>query len=148
MEKITNSQIHTTPLPHRVVREEEVDLMSSSPNDRGLTPNLRTERQGGGSDESLISEVFQRRELLADLDRLIIADVRRLARRAWLRRWARAVVFSFGLPLALIIWVTCAYLYIKENDWTLQSFYVMLWPTLGLLFSTVYALRTFSPEEV
>ena len=98
--------------------------------------------------DSLIYEVFQRRELLADLDRLIIADVRRQARRAWLRRWARAAVFSFGLPLVLIIWVTCAYLYIKENAWTPQSFFVMLWPTLGLLFSTGYALRTFSPEEV
>ena len=96
----------------------------------------------------LIRETIDRRELLADLDRLIIADVRRQARRAWLRRWARAAVFSFGLPLVLIIWVTCAYLYIKEYDWTLQSFFVMLWPTLGLLFSASYALRTFSPEEV
>ena len=96
----------------------------------------------------LIRETIDRRELLADLDRLIIADVRRQARRAWLRRWARAAVFSFGLPLVLIIWVTCAYLYIKEYDWTLQSFFVMLWPTLGPLFSTGYALRTFSPEEV
>ena len=98
--------------------------------------------------DNLIRDTINRRELLADLDRLIIADVRRQARRAWLRRWARAAVFSFGLPLVLIIWVTCAYLYIKEYDWTLQSFFVMLWPTLGLLFSTGYALRTFSPEEV
>ena len=128
MEKITNSQIHITPLPQ--------------------TPNLLTDMQGGGSDEALISEVFQRRALLADLDRLIIADVRRQARRAWLRRWVRAAVFSFGLPLMLIFFFACAYLYIKEYDWTPQSFYVMLWPTLGLLFSTVYALRTFSPEEV
>ena len=123
MEKITTCQIHTSPLPHR-------------------------EGQGGGSDEALISEVFQRRELLADLDRMIISDVRRQARRAWLRRWTRAAVFSFGLPLVLIFFFTCAYLYIKEYAWTLQSFVVMLWPTLGLLFSTVYAIRTFSPEEV
>ena len=123
MEKMTTSQIHTTPLPHR-------------------------EGQGGGSDESLISEVFQRRELLADLDRMIIADVRRQARRAWLRRWARVAIFSFGLPLALLVFFVCAYLYIKEYAWTPQSFFIMLWPTLALLFSTVYAIRTFSPEEV
>jgi len=106
--------------------------------------NVKTDN----SIDNLIRETIDRRELLADLDRLIIADVRRQARRAWLRRWARAAVFSFGLPLVLIIWVSCAYLYIKEYDWTPQSFFVMLWPTLGLLFSTVYALRTFSPEEV
>ena len=106
--------------------------------------NVKTDN----SIDILIREAIDRRELLADLDRLIIADVRRQARRAWLRRWARAAVFSFGLPLVLLIFFVCAYLYIKEYDWTLLSFFVMLWPTLGLLFSTVYALRTFSPEEV
>jgi len=98
--------------------------------------------------DNLIRETIDRRELLADLDRLIIADVRHQARHAWLRRWARAAVFSFGLPLVLIIFFMCAYLYIKEYAWTLQSFFVMLWPTLGLLFSASYALRNFSPEEV
>ena len=98
--------------------------------------------------DNLIRETIDRRELLADLDRLIIADVRRQARRAWLRRWARAAVFSFGLPLVLIAWLACAYLYLKENVWTPQSFLVMLWPTLGLLFSTGYAINTFSPENV
>ena len=33
-------------------REEEVDLMSNSPSDRRLTPNLRTDRLGGGSTPS------------------------------------------------------------------------------------------------
>lgn len=98
--------------------------------------------------DNLIRETIDRRELLADLDRMIIADVRRQARRAWLRRWTRAAIFSFGLPLALLAFFVCAYLYIKEYAWTLQSFFVMLWPTLALLFSTVYAIRTFSPEEV
>ena len=98
--------------------------------------------------DNLIREAIDRRELLADLDRLIITDVGRQARRAWLRRWARVVVFSFGLPLVLIIFFMCAYLYIKEYACTLQSLFVMMWPTLGLLFSTGYALRTFSPKEV
>ncbi len=98
--------------------------------------------------DNLIRETIDRRELLADLDRLIIADVRRQARRAWLRRWARVAVFSFGLPLVLITWLACAYLYFKEYAWTPQSFFIMLWPTLGLLFSANYALRNFSPKEV
>ena len=98
--------------------------------------------------DNLIREAIDRRELLADLDRLIIADVRRQARRAWLRRWARVAVFSFGLPLVLITWLACAYLYFKEYAWTPQSFFIMLWPTLGLLFSASYALRNFSPKEV
>lgn len=98
--------------------------------------------------DNLIRETIDRRELLADLDRLIIAEVHRQARRARLRRWARVAVFSFGLPLVLIAWLACAYLYLKENVWTPQSFFIMLWPTLGLLFSTGYAINTFSPENV
>lgn len=123
MEKITTCQIHTSPLPHR-------------------------EGQGGGSDEALISEVFQRRELLADLDRKIIADVRRKARRAWLRRWARIAAFSFGLPLVLFVFFACAHYYIKEQGWTPTTILVMLWPTLALLLTAGFALNTFSPEEV
>ena len=98
--------------------------------------------------DNLIRETIDRRELLADLDRLIIAEVHRQTRRARLRRWVRVAVFSFGLPLVLIIWLACAYLYLKENVWTPQSFFIMLWPTLGLLFSTGYAINTFSPENV
>lgn len=98
--------------------------------------------------DNLIRDTINRRELLADLDRMIIADVRRQARRAWLRRWARAAIFSFGLPLALLVFFVCAYLYMDAHGWTPTTLFVMLWPTLGLLFSTVYALRTFSPEEV
>lgn len=98
--------------------------------------------------DHLIRDTINRRELLADLDRMIIADVRRQARRAWLRRWARAAIFSFGLPLALLVFFVCAYLYMDAHGWTPTTLFVMLWPTLGLLFSTVYALRTFSPEEV
>ena len=45
--------IHSAPLSHRVAREEEVDLMSSSPSDPGLTPKPRTDWQGGESDGSL-----------------------------------------------------------------------------------------------
>ena len=47
-EAYTQSEL-STPLPNRVAREKEVDLMSSSPSDRGLTPKLRTDKQGGGS---------------------------------------------------------------------------------------------------
>ena len=45
----SSSLTHLTPLPPRVAREKEVDLMSSSPSDRGLTPKPRTDRQGEGA---------------------------------------------------------------------------------------------------
>lgn len=98
--------------------------------------------------DTLIRETMERRTLLTNLDRLILADVRRRARRAWLRKWARIIVFSFGLPLVLMLWFACAYIYIHEHGDTGFTLFLMVWPTLALATSTVYALKTFSPEEV
>ena len=98
--------------------------------------------------DSLIRETLERRELLAELDRTIIADVRRQTRRAWLRRWARIVAFSFGLPLALLVFFTCTYLYFKAHEANILTVAVLVLPTLALIFSTNRALATFSPEEV
>lgn len=98
--------------------------------------------------DALIQETMQRRALLTDLDRLIIADVRRQARRARLCRWARIVAFSFGLPLVLLVFVACAYLYIKEQGTTTLSLLIMLWPTLAIVLTTRHAIETFSPDEV
>lgn len=102
----------------------------------------------GDEDSSLIYEAFQRQELIKDLDRLIITDVRRRARRAWLQRWARTVAFSFGLPLLLLLWFSFAYLYIKEYGTTSFTLSLMLWPTLAVAASAIYALKTFSPDEL
>ncbi|MBQ7495528.1 MAG: hypothetical protein IJT75_07280 [Bacteroidaceae bacterium] len=104
--------------------------------------------RGDGGEASLIAEVFQRRALLSDLDRLIIAEVRREARRTWLRRWGRAVVFSFGLPLVLLFFASRAYLYIIEHGTMAFNLIVMALPTLALIFTTQRALATFSPDEV
>ena len=98
--------------------------------------------------DSLIRETLERRELLAELDRTIIADVRRQARRAWVRRWARVVAFSFGLPLALLVFFTCAYLYIKANEANVFLIAVLTLPTLALIYFTNHAFKTFSPDEV
>lgn len=98
--------------------------------------------------DSLITETLQRQELVKDLDRLIIADVRRRARRVWLRRWARAVAFSFGLPLVLLLWIASAYLYIHEHGATSLTLSLMVWPTLALVYASYRAVNDFSPEEV
>lgn len=98
--------------------------------------------------DSLIRETLNRRALLADLDRLVIADVRRQARRAKLRRWVRAVAFSFGLPLVLFVFFACVYLYIIEHGTTAFTLAILTLPTLALIFATHRMLATFSPEEM
>ena len=98
--------------------------------------------------DTLIRETLERRELLADLDRLIIADVRRQARRARIRRWARIVAFSIGLPMVLLVFFACTYLYIKEHGVSTFTLIILSLPTLALIYSTYRALETFSPKEV
>ena len=98
--------------------------------------------------DTLIRETLERRELLADLDRLIIADVRRQARREWIRRWARVATFSFGLPIVLLVFAACMYLYIKQYGTSTFTLYIMALPILGLVFSTHRFLKNFSPDGV
>jgi small-conductance mechanosensitive channel len=98
--------------------------------------------------DRLITDTLHRQELVRDLDRIIIADVRRRARRAWFRKWARIIVFSFGLPLVLLVWLACAYLYIKEHDATPFTLSLMVWPTLALIYAVHHVVNNFSAEEV
>lgn len=98
--------------------------------------------------DSLIRETLERRALLADLNRTIITDVRRQARRAWIRRWARVVAFSFGLPLILLAFFVCLLSYIKAHDVSTPILFMLVLPTLALIYSTNHAFKTFSPDEV
>ena len=98
--------------------------------------------------DSLIRETLERRQLLADLDRTIITDVKRQARRAWIRRWARVVAFSFGLPLALLVFFTCTFLFVQAHGADIPTIALLVLPTLALIYATNHAFKTFSPEEV
>ena len=98
--------------------------------------------------DTLIRETLERRELLADLDRLIIADVRRQVRREWIRRWARVAAFSFGLPMVLLVFAACMYFFIEQSGTSTFTLYIIALPTLALIFSTHRFLKNFSPDGV
>ena len=97
--------------------------------------------------DTLIRETLERRQLLADLDRHIIADIRRRERHARIRRWARALIFSFGVPLVLLVFATCMYYYIKQYDLSVLTLFIIAWPTLAIILATHRALKTFSLEK-
>ena len=98
--------------------------------------------------EALIKESLQRQALIDNLESVIIADVRQKARRAWIRRWARAIAFSFGLPLVLLVFFACTYLLIKEYGFTSFVPYFLAVPAMAVIYATYRALANFSPEEV
>lgn len=98
--------------------------------------------------DTLIRDTLNRRALLSDLDSLIIADVRRQARRAMIRRWARTVLFSFGLPVVLLLFIAGMFIYVKEHSLTTITLLVIVCPTLALIYSTNRSLEMFSPDDV
>ena len=97
--------------------------------------------------DTLIRETFDRRQVLADLDKQIIADLNRQARKVRIRRWARALIFSFGVPLVLLVFATCMYYYIKQYDLSVLTLFIIAWPTLAIILATHRVLKTFSLEK-
>ena len=59
--------------------------------------------------DALISASFEREELLEQINRSVMTDVRRQAHRAWLRRWGRMAAFAFGVPTVLTCFAYSVY---------------------------------------
>lgn len=51
--------------------------------------------------EQLIGASFERQELMQDISRNVMTDIRKKSRQAWLRKWGRVAAFSFGVPTVL-----------------------------------------------
>lgn len=98
--------------------------------------------------DSLIAATLDRQHLLEELNKATIADIRRQVRRRRMRRWARVVAFSFGLPFMVL---ACAYLFYMYVLPTMQSSayaLVLLFPLLAIIYAVQRAIRNFSPDLV
>lgn len=60
--------------------------------------------------DRLLRESVERRELLDGIQRQVMEQVSRQARRRRIRLWARVVVFSFVMPLLALVfgWAVCS----------------------------------------
>ncbi len=54
--------------------------------------------------DGLITASLERQELLEDVNREVMKEVRRSSRHETLRRWMRAIAFAFGLPALLLFY--------------------------------------------
>lgn len=94
----------------------------------------------------LISATLDRQHLVAEINRATLSDLRRTVRRRRLRRWARVVAFSFGLPLVVL---ACAYLicrYALPAFDTADYALCLVFPLLALVFGIQQVIRNFSAE--
>ena len=112
---------------------------ASEPNERGMSDEALSE---------LISRTLERQQMLAELQQVIVQDVEKRVRRQWIRRVARVLAFSFGLPAVLLIVGLGMYHYISHVGLTKLSAAALLFATLTMLYATREALRNFSPDEV
>lgn len=97
--------------------------------------------------DSLIMASLERRQTLEALNKVIISDIHRRARREWLRRWGRIVVFSFGLPLLLMVFGAGIYIAATQSSpsWTRI---VIAIPAVTMLVMVGHKVRNFSIVEM
>ena len=97
--------------------------------------------------DDLIMASIERKETLDALNSTIVTEVRRRARREWIRRWARIAMFSFGMPLLLLVFV--AGIYVASRLQGFQTFrYVLLIPVLTMTYLVWREMKNFSIADV
>lgn len=97
--------------------------------------------------DGLIMASIERKETLDALNSIIVKEVCRQARREWIRRWARIAVFSFGMPLLLLVFAVGIYVVCRLQGF--QTFrFVLLIPVLTMSYLTWRGMKNFSIAEV
>ena len=98
--------------------------------------------------DTLISATLDRQHLVAEINRATLSDLRRTVRRRRLRRWARVVAFSFGLPLVVLACTYLIYRYALPAFDTVDYALCLVFPLLALVFGIQQTIRNFSAEPV
>ncbi|MBQ8051755.1 MAG: hypothetical protein IJ197_09325 [Bacteroidaceae bacterium] len=97
--------------------------------------------------DELIMATAVRQETITKLNRTIMKDVRKRARREWLRQWGRIVAFSFGLPLLLMLYGLGIWeLLTIPSVWPVR--FCLLIPLATVLYFARHELKYFSIAEV
>lgn len=97
--------------------------------------------------DELIMQAVERQQTLETLNRAIVKDVRKRARRTWLRQWGRIVVFSFGLPLLMLIFAAGTY-YIASLEGFGYLRLVLVLPVATMIYMAYRSSKNFSIKEV
>ena len=98
--------------------------------------------------ENLISASFERQDMLAEIDREVMEEVKRNTRRETLRQWIRIAAFSFGVPFVLFCFGFGTY-----YAYTRVEMYPYLWiafalPAIAILVFLGKQVINFSISEV
>ena len=97
--------------------------------------------------DDLIMASVERSEKLETLNRTIVKEVQRKARREWVRRWARIVVFSFGLPLLMLIFALGIYMACRIEELQMLRYFLLI-PVMTMSYLLWREMRNFSIADV
>lgn len=95
----------------------------------------------------LFAESAQRHNAVEQINRQVMHMVRRDLRRKRLRKWARLLGISFGLPVAVVIYVYLLYAYMPQLPEQLRiASFVLPIATIAILLAR--KLRSFSVTDM
>lgn len=99
--------------------------------------------------DELIRQSFEREEIAREISVAVMKDLRRASRRAWLRRWGRAVAFSFGLPFVLLAfgWLLWPFL-VEQVERGSYIGLCLVFPVATMIYVFFRAIGKFSWQEV
>lgn len=97
--------------------------------------------------DMLITQAMERRHIVEEINRAVMCDVRRIARRRKLQYWKRAVAFSFGLPLVLLVFGVLFGKYVVPAASGVYALPCVCFPVLTVLYAAFKSVGSFSAGQ-
>jgi len=93
----------------------------------------------------LFAESAKRQPEIAQINATVMRTVRRDLRLKTLRKWAKVIGFSFGLPVAVVVYIYALFVFMPEMPEPLRVLSIAL-PMATILILAAQRLHYFSPE--
>ncbi len=95
----------------------------------------------------LFAESAQRHHAVEHINRQVMRTVRRDLRRKRLRKWAKLLIISFGLPAIIVVYVYLLYAYMPQLPEQLRiASFVLPIATIAILLAR--KMRSFSVTDM
>ena len=95
----------------------------------------------------LFAESAQRRHAVEQINRQVMCTVRRDLRRKRLRKWTKLLGISFGLPLAVVVYVYALFVFMPQLQEQLRiACFVLPIGTIAILLAR--KMRSFSVSDM
>ena len=106
--------------------------------------------------DDLILQSFRRQQTIDEINVSVMKQLRHTTRRRRLLQWGKIAVFSFGLPMMLLLFGWLLWSSVSQQD-ALQLYFfnsqisiftILLLPVAAMLYATWHAIYYFSPSDV